>query len=168
MDKNEDKKKEKKEEEFDETEVDNQDVEETFSKDRELEEKLRECEFKYKRALADYQNLEKRNISDRAEWIKSANREMLLRILPIVDTLMLAKKHDDNKTLEIALAQFLDILKAEGVIQIETIGKKFDPAVMECLEIVEEGDTVIEEIRTGYLLYDKLLRPAQVRVGKGK
>lgn len=131
-----------------------------------LEAKLEEYEQKYKRAIADYQNLEKRNITDRAEWIKSANREMLLRILPIVDTLILAKKHDENKTLEVTLAQFLDILKAEGVTRIDTEGKKFDPMLMECVEIKEEGDKVLEEVRAGYLLYDKLLRPAQVKVGK--
>lgn len=133
-----------------------------------LQAQLSESEEKYRRAIADYQNLEKRNISDRAEWIKSANREMLLRILPIVDTLVLAKNHDDNKTLEIALNQFLDVLKAEGVVKIDTKGKKFDPTVMECLEIVDDGETVIEEVRNGYMLYDKLLRPAQVRVGKKK
>lgn len=161
MDKN---KKNTQDEEFEE------DIEERVerSEDEELHEKLSECEEKYRRAIADYQNLEKRNIIDRSEWIKSANREMLLRILPIVDTLVLAVKHDDNKTLEVAYNQFVDILKAEGVVKIDTEGKKFDPTVMECLEMVEEGDMVIEELRTGYMLYDKLLRPAQVRVGKSK
>lgn len=131
-----------------------------------LKEKLEECEEKYRRALADYQNLEKRSRDQRGEYVRMANQEMLLRIIPILDTLMLAQKHDDSQTLAISISQFLDVLKAEGVVKIETLNADFDPHIMEAVEKVEDGDRVVEEVRTGYMLYDKLLRPAQVRVGK--
>jgi molecular chaperone GrpE len=131
-----------------------------------LKEKIDECEAKYKRALADYQNLEKRTREERGEWIKSANRDLLLRVLPVLDTLMAGSQYDDNQAIKVTLQQFLDILKAEGVVRIETIGKKFDPHIMECVEKIGEGDEVIAEVRAGYMLYDKLLRAAQVKVGK--
>lgn len=132
----------------------------------ELKGRVEEYEARYKRALADYQNLEKRTGEERSEWIRSSGRDILLRLLPVLDTLSLANKHVDNQGMKVTLQQFLDVLKAEGVVKIETVGKKFDPHLMEAVEMVGEGDDVIEEIREGYILHDRLLRPAQVRVGK--
>lgn len=133
----------------------------------ELEAKVEEYEDKWKRALADYRNLEQRVSEQRSEWIKSANRDLLLRLLPILDTLMLAKTHSDDKNLSVSVEQFFDILKNEGVTQIETMGKEFDPMLMECIAVVEgEDNKVLEELRAGFILHDKVLRPAGVKVGK--
>ena len=134
----------------------------------ECKEELAQVETRYKRALADYQNLEKRSREERSDWIKQASKDILLRLLPLVDTLSLANKHEENQTLKVAYQQFLDILKSEGVTKIETVGKKFDPHLMECIDMAGDGDEVIEEVREGYMLHDKLLRVAQVRVGKIK
>lgn len=141
----------------------------------ELEQRAQEWEEKYKRALADYQNLVKRVQEEKADWIRSANRELLLRILPLLDTLILAGQHSEDQTLKVTLQQFLDLLKAEGVERIKTDGKDFDPHLMEAIESVEVDPTeasgqegkVVEEVRAGYILHDKLLRPAQVKVGIG-
>lgn len=131
-----------------------------------LQQKVDEAENKYRRALADYQNLQKRSQEDRAEWIKSANRELLLRILTVFDTLVLAYKHLEDKNLQVSINHFLDVLKAEGVTRIETVGKDFDPAVMEAITTAEgEEGKVVEEVRAGFMLFDKLLRAAQVIVG---
>jgi len=131
--------------------------------------KLEESEAKYKRALADYQNLEKRVIEDRRSHVISANKDLMLRLLPVLDTLILASKHDKSKTLEISISQFLDTLKSEGVVKIDVLGKKFGPESMECVSIVEgEDGEVVEEVRAGYMLGDRLLRPAQVLVGEKK
>ena len=132
-----------------------------------VENKLEEAEGKYKRALADYQNLEKRGREERVHWIQAANKELLLRMLSVLDTLLMARKHSEDKTLHIATQQFLDVLKSEGVVQIETKDKKFDPKLMECIT-VEEGEDgkVLEELRTGFLLHEYVLRPAQVTVGR--
>jgi len=132
-----------------------------------LEQKLVESDGKYKRALADYQNLEKRVREERVQWIKAANKELLLRILAVLDTMLLAQKHSDDKTLHIATQQFLDTVKGEGVTKIETHKKKFDPMLMECITVVEGKDgEVIEELRPGFLLHETVLRPAHVSVGK--
>ena len=130
---------------------------------------VEEVDNKYKRALADYQNLEKRVREERGEWIVKANRDLLLHLLPILDTLMLVAKHIkvEDQGLTLSISQFLDILKAEGVEKIETIGKKFDPSIMQCVETVsgEEGK-VLEDVRSGYSLNGNVLRPALVKVGK--
>src|SRR5947208_2312416 len=85
-----------------------------------------EWEDKYKRALADYQNLEKRVAEERKNWIALANKELLLRLLPILDTLMLASAHSQDQGLQVSIRQFLDVLRNEGVTKIETVGKEFD------------------------------------------
>ena len=105
----------------------------------------------------------------RGEWIKSANRELLLRLLPVLDTLLLAQLHSEDKTLQVTVGHFLDILKSEGVTKIETVGKEFDPHIMEAISATEgKENTVIQELRPGFRLHDKVLRPAQVTVGNGE
>lgn len=133
----------------------------------ELEEKLVETENQFKRALADYQNLQKRVAQERTEWIRAANRDLLLRLLPVLDTLMMAEKHIKDQGVTLSIHQFLDALKQEGVVRIKTNGEDFDPMTMECVQTAEgEEGKVLEEFRAGYLLYDKVLRPAQVTVGR--
>lgn len=132
-----------------------------------LKEKVEECESSYKRALADYQNLQKRTVLERQDWLKIANKELLLRLLPILDTLVLAHKHTGSDELKVGISQFMDTLKTEGVVKIETVDKEFDPQFMEVVDVVEgTDDKVVEEVRAGFMIYDKLLRPAQVKVGK--
>lgn len=129
--------------------------------------RIRELEAQVKRTLADYQNLEKRVQNERYEWIKSANKELLLRILPVLDTLTLVAQHVDDTSLKVSIKQFEDVLTSEGVTKIDAVGKDFDPATMECVTTADgEDNKVLEEIRTGYMLGDKVLRPAQVKVGK--
>ncbi len=128
-----------------------------------------EWEDKYKRVLADYQNLEKRVRDERVELIRSSNRELLLRFLPILDTVLLAKQHEDNQNLKIVEDQFLAVLKTDGVVRIKTVGEQFDPTTMEVVTTAKGNEgIVIQEVRPGYLLYDRLLRPAQVIVGNGE
>lgn len=133
----------------------------------EIKQRVEELENQVKRVLADYQNLEKRNREDRVQWIQTANKELILRLLPVLDTLMIASKHSTDENLKIVATQFLDVLKGEGITKIETLEKDFDPATMECITI-EEGpeNKVLEELRAGYMLDDIILRPAQVKVGK--
>lgn len=147
--------------------ADETDKKEDIRRQDRFEKKQEECELKYRRALADYQNLQKRVSEEKVAWIKLANRELLLRILPVLDTLILAGQHSKDPSLQVSLNQFLDILKSEGVVRIETIDKQFDPSLMEAIETIEgEEGRVLEELRAGFFLYEKLLRPAQVKVGK--
>lgn len=132
-----------------------------------LNEQIRTFEDKYKRALADYQNLEKRVREEKSEWIRMANRELLLRILPVLDTLLLAKLHSNDQTLKVTAQQFLDVLKEEGIEKIKTEGQEFNPHLMEVIS-TETGaeNKVLKEVRAGYKMGDRILRVAQVVVGK--
>lgn len=134
-----------------------------------IDTRIQELEDQVKRALADYRNLENRVRNERGEWILKANKQLLLNLLPVLDTLMLANKHSQGKdqNLNLSVQQFLDILKREGVVKIETLGKSFDPNSMQCIETVEgEDGKVLEETRSGYKFGDMILRPALVVVGK--
>jgi molecular chaperone GrpE len=160
----------KKQEEQPEDELQEEQVVQTVEQNKieELTDKFAEADAKYKRALADYQNLEKWMREQRGEWIKSANRDLLLRLLPILDTLLLAQQHSTDQTLQITVSQFFDILKSEGVTKIETAGKEFDPHLMEAITAVAgKENKVVDELRAGFALHDKVLRPAQVTVGNG-
>lgn len=120
-----------------------------------------------KRTLADYQNLEKRAMQEREELRKSANSGLLLRLLPALDTLMIAQKHTQDEGLRLSVKQIFDTLEKEGLSKIETEGKEFDPTLMEAVQVTQGSDgEITEELRAGYLLNDKILRPAQVAVGK--
>jgi len=131
------------------------------------ETELSNLENQLKRALADYQNLEKRIAEEKSSWIKAANKSLLLKLLPGLDSLLLAERHTQDEGVKISTKHFLDILEQDGVKKIETIGKAFDPNLMEAIgtQDGEEGK-VIEEVRAGYMLFDQVLRPAQVIVGK--
>ena len=134
--------------------------------DKESEE-LKNLENQLKRALADYQNLEKRIAEEKASWIKLANKTLLLKLLPGLDSLLLAQKHTEDEGIKLSVKHFLDILEGEGVLRIETLDKDFDPNLMEAVSTTsgQEGK-VVEEVRSGYTLNGQILRPAQVVVGK--
>jgi molecular chaperone GrpE len=127
-----------------------------------------QLEDKYKRAFADYKNLERRTQEQKGEWIKSANKDLLLKLLPVLDTLMLASKHIQDKGLQLSIDQFLRILEQEGVTRIKTVGEDYDPYLMEAIGSTDgEEGKVVEEARAGFKIYETVLRSAQVIVGKG-
>jgi len=133
----------------------------------ELKKKNEELENHLKRTLADYQNLEKRTAEDRQELIKTASKGLILRLLPALDTLMIAKKHTNDQGLILSIKQLFDILEREGVKKIDTFKKNFDPKYMECAQTVQgEEGKVMEELKPGYLLNGNVLRAAQVTVGR--
>lgn len=123
---------------------------------------------KYLRALADYQNLEKRTQAEKQEIGKFAAGAIIARLLPALDTLTKASAHVKDTGLELALKELYAVLAEQGVEKIEVVGKPFDPHRMECIEVVAGIDNiVVEELLPGYRLHDKIVRVAQVKVGKG-
>ncbi|HEV2339739.1 MAG TPA: nucleotide exchange factor GrpE [Patescibacteria group bacterium] len=127
----------------------------------------RQFENQAKRLAADYQNLQKRTREEKSEWIGSASKDLILKILPVLDTLFLAQKHVQDKGLALAIDQFTKILENEGLERIETVGKQFDPITMEAVTTQEgEAGKVLEEVRVGYMMHGMLIRSAQVIVGQ--
>jgi molecular chaperone GrpE len=132
-----------------------------------LKQKISELENQVKRIFADYQNLEKRVTNERREWLIKANKDLILRLLPALDFLLLSSKHIEDEGLKLSIQKFFDILKIEGVEKIEAVGKEFDPNLMEGIKTVAgEENKVVEEIRSGFKMGDQVLRPVQVIVGK--
>lgn len=148
--------------------IEDEEIEEVDD-DKESDSKVDELTNQLKRALADYQNLEKRVSSEKSGWIMGANKDLILRLLPGLDSLLLAEKHTEDAGVKMSIKHFLDIFEAEGVRKIETENKEFDPHLMEAVSTKsgEEGK-VLEEVKAGYILNGQVLRPAQVIVGSGE
>ncbi|KKQ02102.1 MAG: Protein GrpE [Candidatus Roizmanbacteria bacterium GW2011_GWA2_36_23] len=123
---------------------------------------------KYLRALADYQNYEKRVRIEKEELIKRANKELLLRILPFLDNLEKAEMFVKDKGLIIAKDHFLQILKESGLEEIDILNKEYDPYVAEVIDLIEgnKDNIVIEVLRKGYKYNGQVIRVAQVKVSK--
>lgn len=122
---------------------------------------------KYLRALADYQNLEKRVAQEKSDIRAYAAQSVLTKLLPIVDGFELARRHLQDPGLSLALKELEAFFASVGVKKVEVVGKPFDPNVMECIEVVEGEDNIVrEETLPGYTLHGKVIRVAQVKVGK--
>lgn len=143
------------------------DDQQTSQEDIEVNQQIEEWKNKYLRALADYQNLEKRTFQEKDEIRTFASEVTLRKFIPAIDSLERAVKHITDEGLALSLKEFYAALSASGVKRIETVGKSFDPFTMECLEVVSgEDGIVVEEILSGYTYHGKILRVAQVKVGK--
>ena len=128
---------------------------------------IAELTHKWKLAVADYQNLQRRISEQQQGFIKFANAALISQLLSVVDDLERAKEHLKDEGLQLVVNRFKDVLKAEGVTEIEAAGKQFDPNLMEGAERIADKDNfVVKVIMPGYSLNGKVLRPAKVIVGK--
>lgn len=134
----------------------------------ELKTALEEANNRWKRALADYQNLQKRTESQQFELVQFAVKNFLEKLLGVFDDIEKAQAHLNDKGLELALKKLQEVLKNEGLERIETLGKDYDIETMEAISIDDgkEDNKVIAEHRSGYLMHGSVLRPAQVTVSK--
>ena len=129
-----------------------------------------DLENQLKRALADYQNLERRIDEERMLLSALSAALVIEKLLPILDNLENAQKHLKDEGLEMVVKQFGDVLTSEGVEEIPAEGSPFDPNLHEATEILEsdKDGIVLKVLRKGYKINDKVLRPAQVAVGRRK
>lgn len=137
-----------------------------------LEKQIADLDEQLKRALADYQNLQRRVLNEKSDLVKYANQELLKNLLPSFDNLYLAEKYIKDEGVKLTVQKLTENLENEGVRKIEVLNKRFDPDTMECVEVLEKDsstgsgkeDLVVEEMRPGFMLFDKVIRPAQVKV----
>jgi molecular chaperone GrpE len=128
-----------------------------------------ELENNWKRALADYRNLEKRVVEEKAEFAQFANSILIMRILPILDNLEMLGVHIEDTGLKMTVNEFKKLLEEEGVVEIEAMDKEFDASSMDAVEKMDEdGTIVLEVVQKGYMLKNKIIRPARVKVGHRK
>ena len=120
-----------------------------------------------RRAKADFINYQDRVRRDRQEWNRQAIEKFVTELLPALDGFSLAK-FDDPKLLEAVRMlekEFLRTLAKFQIVPIETAGKPFDPQYHDAVAM-EPGGTAVEEVRRGWLIEGRVLRPAGVRLVK--
>jgi molecular chaperone GrpE len=144
----------------------------------EKDKEIADLKDKYLRAAAEMDNTRKRLRQQSEETVRRERENLLREILPVVDNLeraiAAARNSGDGKSIvegvEMVLQSILDLLKAQGVTPIESVGQPFDPARHEALDHVPSEkhapNTVIEEFHRGYLAGDRILRTARVTVSK--
>lgn len=133
-----------------------------------LKKEIDEWKNKYLRALADYQNLEKRTINQIADFQKKANKNLWLKFLEILDLIEKAEIFIKDPGLKMVKEKFLTIMKEEKVEELDLLGKPYDPYLAECVEVVKgkNDNIIIEVVRKGYRLNKEIIRVARVKVEK--
>ena len=127
-----------------------------------------DLELQLKRALADYQNLEKRIEEERKVLSKLSSTLLIEKLLPVLENTEKAQSHLKNEGLEMVIKQFNDILTQEGVEEIVAEGAPFDPNLHEAVE-TQEGEKenmVVKVVAKGYKIDSTVIRPAKVIVTK--
>ncbi|GAM15232.1 nucleotide exchange factor GrpE [Mesobacillus selenatarsenatis] len=144
----------------------------------ELQGKLEEAENRYLRLQADFDNFRRRSRIELEASAKYRAQNIISDLLPAIDNFERALKMDvDNEQakslkqgVEMVYRSLLDALKNEGVEVIEAVGKEFDPhlhqAVMQAEDENFGPNIVVEEFQKGYMLKDRIIRPAMVKVNQ--
>jgi molecular chaperone GrpE len=125
------------------------------------------------RLQAEFENARKREARERADFRDFAISGAVEQFLPVLDNFQLAlgsagSVEQLRAGIELIVKQMEDVLRALNVQPVESVGARFDPRVHEALESVDRNDLpdhqVLEEVRRGYRIRDRLLRPALVRI----
>jgi molecular chaperone GrpE len=144
----------------------------------ELEGKLEEADNRYLRLQADFDNFRRRSRIELEASAKYRAQNIITDLLPAIDNFERALKMDvDNEQakslkqgVEMVYRSLLDALKNEGVEVIDAVGKEFDPhlhqAVMQAEDENHGPNIVVEEFQKGYILKDRIIRPAMVKVNQ--
>ncbi|WP_420491777.1 nucleotide exchange factor GrpE [Neobacillus drentensis] len=143
-----------------------------------LKEKLEEADNRYLRLQADFDNFRRRTRLDQEASQKYRAQKLITDLLPAIDNFERAMKieadNEQTKSLlqgmDMVYRSLLDALKSEGVELIESVGKEFDPhlhqAVMQGEDENYGSNIVTDEFQKGYLLNDRVIRPAMVKVNQ--
>ncbi|MBS3122899.1 nucleotide exchange factor GrpE [Candidatus Woesearchaeota archaeon] len=145
--------------------------------DKELlakEQNITELTELLQRLQAEFENYKKRVDKEKQEFCKLANAEFVSKLLPILDSFGLALKNKDQeedfvKGVELIYSQLFDVLEKQGLRPIQALGRKFDPYSHEALlqqESDKEDNIVLEELQTGYMFNNRLVRTSKVKISK--
>lgn len=140
---------------------------------------LKAVEDKYLRLYAEFENYKRRTSAERLELFKTANQEVLVALLPVLDDFERALKSMQQATDIAAVKEGVDlvsnklknILQQKGLKAMESVGKSFDSDYHEAITKIpaptdEMKDKVVDEVEKGYFLGDKVIRFAKVIVGE--
>ena len=142
---------------------------------KEEQEKIISYEKKLQYLLADFENLKKRTELDVQNKVNSALDSMMLKFLSIYDDFVrakdaLAKQKINTDGLSAILKNMDSFLSENGVTPIEALGEIFDPHLHEAISVKEDlsldDNTITAEIRKGYILQNRVIRPSLVEISK--
>jgi molecular chaperone GrpE len=146
---------------------------------KEEREKSNEYLNRLKYLQADFENYRKRMEKEIREAAEMSNEKLIVNLLSVVDELELALRsgrESENKQallegVEMTLKKMYATLEQEGLAKIETVGKIFDPKLHEVVMKVPTDEynenVIIEEVRTGFTLRGKVIRPSMVKIATG-
>lgn len=138
-------------------------------------EKVTSYEKKLQYLIADFENLKKRTESDIKTRVNSILAEIMLKFLSIYDDFVrakdvLGKQHVNTDGLDGILKNMDSFLSEYGVNPIDAVGEIFDPKLHEAITVKEDpsldNDTITKEIRKGYILQNRVIRPSLVEISK--
>src|SRR2546427_10722683 len=143
----------------------------------ELESAVAEARDRYLRLAADFDNYKKRARQEQMETIQHASADLIGRVLPVLDDLHSVLDHKPEgieeswvRGLELSVRKLEEALGTHGLQPIESVGARFDPKLHEAVGEEESAehpeDTVVSELRRGYRLRDRVVRPALVKVAR--
>src|SRR5213594_5058572 len=143
----------------------------------ELESALAEAKDKYLRLAADFDNYKKRMRHEQLDTMEHASAELIHRLLPVLDDLQSVLEHQPRdvdeswiKGLELSVRKLEEALGTHGLQPIDAVGARFDPKLHEAVGHEESAehpeDTVVSELRRGYRVRDRVVRPALVKVSR--
>ena len=132
--------------------------------------KLTKCEQEkeeylnnWKRERADILNYKKDEAKRMEEFVRFANEDLLMETIETLDDLEKAAKEINNDGLNQVLKKFQDLLGKYGTERIKVKDEKFDPALHEAIESEDGGDK-LKEVRAGYTMHGRVIRPARVKI----
>jgi molecular chaperone GrpE len=143
-----------------------------------LEEELTEQKDKYLRLYSEFDNYKRRTSKERLDLLKTANQEMVVALLPVVDDFERARQAMQNaqdvasvkEGVDLIYNKLISILQQKGLKPMEAIGNTFNADIHEAITQVPVPDDsqkgkVIDEVEKGYYLHDKVVRFAKVIIG---
>lgn len=137
-----------------------------------IKQELSEMTEMAKRTMADIQNLRRRQEEEKGAWVKMANAGLISSLLPALDNLNRALDHlpaEHAEGITMAVKQCNKVFEDAGLTPIETTGKPFNPDLHEALiQGPGEKDIIIEELEKGYVIGERVIRHAKVKVGNGE
>ena len=142
-----------------------------------LEAELTDAKQKYLRLAADFENFKKRTRQDHMDTIQHASSDLIARLLPVLDDLRSALDHKPEgvdeawaKGIELGVRKLEEVMATHGLEPIASVGSAFDPRYHEAIGHVESDehpeDTVVTELRRGYRIRDRVVRPSLVKVSR--
>lgn len=136
----------------------------------ELEKQLSQAKDKELRAIADYQNLQRRSREEYSNTVKFATKALISDLLEPLEHLSMTAEQMQNKILDMVLSQLWVVLKEHGLQELQVMGKPYDVQTMEVVDLLdgatEKDGVVVKIVKRGYSLNGQVIQHAKVAIGK--